>query len=160
MTMTTMRSPSRKIGYALGTLGLLGLLAGTALAEGKAGKGGHFKAVSMKFGQAMEAIQATPEQRATLDAAQKQVLEAMKQARQQGKQHRAHALAGFEQDQFDLTAVQQARAAAQARMLAIQQAKDAFLKTAHGALNPEQRKAFVAFVRANGDIFHARPRRI
>jgi Spy/CpxP family protein refolding chaperone len=137
---------------AAGTAGLVGTAGAVAFG---AGEGGGFRhrvmrrVASAMVDDALDAAQATPEQRARIHAARDRVFATLEAERANREAHLEAALRLFEADRpapAALTALHEQAEAARARVRAA--AHDAIVE-AHGVLTPEQRKAVAEYVRTH-----------
>ncbi len=144
-----------------GTVGLaLGLTValGPALAEGSpgGGRGHYFKKVSAKLARALEAVQATAEQTATIEQAKREAFAAIKPLRKKmrGKRRELGKLRQSEQpDAARIAQLEAELAQLKGQMKAAQQG---FIHKAEQVLSPEQNKALAAFVQQHGGLFQVR----
>jgi Spy/CpxP family protein refolding chaperone len=141
------------IGTVLGGTLLVG--AG-ALAWGHAGWGGHhgiMKRVAMAMvDDALDAVQATPEQRATIHAARDRVFAAAEQHQRTRGARKQEVLALFEADTLDPARVAALRQSAEADHRAIGDAITQAVIEAHQVLTPAQRKLLADYVRRRGPV--------
>ena len=143
---------TRRMLIGIGTvLGGTLLVGAGALAWGHAGWGGHhgiMKRVAMAMvDDALDAVQATPEQRATIHAARDRVFAAVEQHQQSRGARKQEVLALFEADTLDPARVAALRQSAETDHRAIGDAITQAVIDAHQVLTPAQRKLLADYVR-------------
>jgi Spy/CpxP family protein refolding chaperone len=136
------------IGTVLGATLLVG--AG-AVAWGHAGRGAHhaiMKRVAVAMvDDALDAAQATPEQRAAIHTARDRVFAAVEQHHQSRGARMQEVLALFEAETLDPARVTALRQSAETDHRAIGDAVSQAVAEAHQALTPAQRKLLADYVR-------------
>jgi len=155
---TPNRNLLRKFGFALAGVGVLALASGTALAGGGKRGGQYFTKVSAKLEQALEAIQATPEQRTALEQAKQQAFAAIKPIRKEMRAKRVELRQLRDAQQPDQTRLQQLQTEQTQLKQQIKGVAIQFMKTAKLTLSEPQLKALKGFVQQNGPLFQVHKR--
>jgi Spy/CpxP family protein refolding chaperone len=146
------------MGIVLAGLGVLALAGGTALAGG-AGKGGRFyKHISAKVERALQAVNATPEQRAAIEQAKLQAFAAIKPLKHQMKSRRAEIRQLRDSGSADQTRLQQLISEQKLARAQIRTTVQTFMANASAQLTAPQKKLLEDFVTQHGDLFHVNKR--
>jgi Spy/CpxP family protein refolding chaperone len=143
---------TRRMLIGIGTvLGGTLLIGAGALAWGHGGRGVHhavMKRVAVAMvDEALDAAQATPEQRTVAHAARDRVFAAVEQHHRSRSARKQEVLALFEADTLDPARVAALRQSAEAEHRAIGDAVSQAVADAHQALTPAQRKLLADYVR-------------
>lgn len=143
---------TRRMLIGIGTvLGATLLVGGGALAWGHAGRAAHhaiMKRVAVAMvDDALDAAQATPEQRAAIHAARDRVFAAVEQHQRSRGARMQEVLALFEADTLDPARVAALRQSAETDHRAIGDAVSQAVVEAHQTLTPAQRKLLADYVR-------------
>ena len=143
---------TRRMVIGIGTvLGATLLVGAGALAWGHGGRGVHhavMKRVAVAMvDDALDAAQATPEQRAAIHAARDRVFAAVEQHHRSRGARKEEVLALFEADTLDPARVAALRQSAEADHRAIGDAVSQAVADAHQALTPAQRRLLADYVR-------------
>lgn len=105
--------------------------------------------VSAHIDEVLDAAHATDAQKAAIAAARDHVFAVMKEQHESRRGEMAQALALFQQDKLDPTAMEAHRAQQKAHLKAVGDAFEQAFRDAHDTLTAEQRKAVVDYVRAH-----------
>ena len=145
-------------------LGVFGLIAGSVLAVAGtafARKGGGFgchggdrgefmkRMATAKIDEALDAAKVTGAARTTVYASRDRVFAAFEEAHRDKGDGMEKALALFEADTLDLSAIEAHKAERKARMEKVETEVTQAIIDVHAALTPEQRKALVEYVKKN-----------
>ena len=154
-TNITLRSGFvRKMGIVLAGLGMLALAGGSAMAGGP-GKGGRFfKQISAKVDRALQAVNATPEQRAAIEQAKLQAFAAIKPIKHQMKTRRAEIRQLRDSGSADQARLQQLISEQKLARAQIRTAAQSFMTNATAQLSAPQKKLLEDFVAQHGALFH------
>jgi hypothetical protein len=131
-------------------VGLL-VAGGVALAHEGAKHHGEFmhRHISQKIEGALDAAQATPDQRARIEKAKDRVFASIEASHQNRKAHMEKVLALFETDKLDPAQIQSLRADHEAAAKADGEAILGAITEAHDTLNAQQRKAVADYIKAH-----------
>jgi Spy/CpxP family protein refolding chaperone len=148
----------RTLGIAVAMAGVLGMMGGLARADEAAtapahprGEHGRFiDNLSGRIDQALDAASATDKQKAAIGPARDRLIDAMKTAKQDAKDHRGELLTLFEGDKLTAVQLRKFRSDRKSRFQPVMDASDNFLRVAHDTLRPEQRKSFAESLKATG----------
>jgi Spy/CpxP family protein refolding chaperone len=141
---------SVKIGIAVAGVALLATLAGgAALASGRGPE--HFakRRVTRHIDAALDAVQATPQQRAAIHAARDHVFDSMAATHQDRAGEMAQALALWQADKLDETKVTALRARHVANAQKVGDAIVQAVHDAHDALTADQRQKLAAYAKSH-----------
>ena len=132
-------------------LGLL-VAGGVAVAQGTANHhGGQFmrRHIDQRIAGALDAAQATPDQRARIEKAKERVFQTIEASHQNRKAHMEKVMALFEADKIDAAQINDLRADHEKEAKADGDAILGAITEAHDTLNAQQRKQVADYVRAH-----------
>jgi len=148
----------RTLGIAVALTGVLGMGSSSARADEGAtavphARGEHGRFVdhlSGRIDQALNAANATDQQKAAILPARDRLIAAMTTAKQEARAHKGDVLTLFEGDKLSASQLRKFRSDRKSRFQPVMDASDHFLQVAHDTLRPEQRKPFAESLKQSG----------
>ena len=153
MFTTTRSGFVRKLGIMLAGIGMLALAGGTAMAGGRGGGKRYFHKVSAKLERALQAVNATPEQRAAIEQAKQQAFTTIMPIHKQLREKRSAMRLLRDTGNADPSKLAQLQAEQKQLKQQVKGVAQSFLAATNQQLSEPQKKAFADFIAQNGPIF-------